>query len=208
MDLVIFTGTDAAGTSSTRSGPANSTRLAAEGRLVGRRRAGAVARPRRAVARAVGTVAVLTGSILVALIFYALTCSERADGFIPEGSSLAFVKLPKTAQNPLSSIGVFLTTVSAVLFVLLFFVDLFGLHTNPYLGMVAFLVLPALFILGLVLIPLGMLRERRRLARGLEPSQWTWGRIDLNDPAHRRQPSAIVGRADGRQRRDRRPGHA
>ena len=82
---------------------------------------------------------------------------------------MALVRLPKTAQNPLTSTGIFLTTVSALLFVLLFFVDLFGLHTNPYLGMVAFLVLPAFFLLGLVLIPVGMVRERQRLARGLGP---------------------------------------
>jgi hypothetical protein len=105
---------------------------------------------------------------------------------------VSFFKLPKTAQNPVSSIGVFLTTVSALLFLLLFFVDLFDLHTNPYLGMVAFLVLPAFFVLGLLLIPLGMMRERRRLARGLAPSQWAWGRIDLNERSHRRTVG-IVG---------------
>jgi hypothetical protein len=104
---------------------------------------------------------------------------------------VALVKLPKSAQNPLTSVGIFLTTVSALLFVLLFFVDFFGLHTNPYLGMVAFLALPALFLVGLALIPVGMVRERRRLARGLGPSQWIGGRIDLNEPHHRRLVGAV-----------------
>jgi hypothetical protein len=100
--------------------------------------------------------------------------------------------LPRTAQNPLTSIGIFVTTVSAVLFVLLFFIDLFGLHTNPYLGMVAFLALPAVFVLGLLLIPIGMARERNRLARGLGPSTWKWARIDLNEPMHRKL-AGVVG---------------
>ena len=68
--------------------------------------------------------------------------------------------------------GVVLTTVSAVLFLVVFVADLFGLHTNPYLGVVFFLLLPGVFLLGLALILLG---------------GWprTWPRIDLNDPAQR-----------------------
>ena len=57
-------------------------------------------------------------------------------------------------------IGAVLTTFSAVLFLAVFFADLFGLHTNPYLGVVFFLVLPAVFLLGLALIPIGGWRGR------------------------------------------------
>ena len=53
-------------------------------------------------------------------------------------------------------IGAALVTLSAVLFLFVFLLDLFGLHTNPYLGIVFFLVMPALFVLGLLMIPLGM----------------------------------------------------
>ena len=68
--------------------------------------------------------------------------------------------------------GAVLTTVSAVLFLVVFLADLFGLHTNPYLGVIFFLVLPAGFVIGLVLFGLG---------------HWptTWPRLDLNDPAQR-----------------------
>ena len=69
-------------------------------------------------------------------------------------------------------IGAVLTTVSAVLFLAVFLADLFGLHTNPYLGVVFFLVLPAAFVIGLVLFAIGT---------------WptSWPRIDLNDPTQR-----------------------
>jgi len=79
-----------------------------------------------------------------------------------------------------------LTTVSAVVFLIVFLADLFGLHTNPYLGILFFLVLPGVFVVGLVVIPLGAWLERRRRARGRTPSQLHWPRIDLNDPIHRR----------------------
>ena len=57
-----------------------------------------------------------------------------------------------------------IVTLSAVLFLFVFLLDLFGLHTNPYLGIVFFLILPAFFVLGLLLIPLGVVLERRRAA--------------------------------------------
>jgi len=88
-------------------------------------------------------------------------------------------------RSPLSIAGMVLTTISAVLFLVVFLADLFGLHTNPYIGIVFFLILPALFVIGLVLIPLGAWVERRRRASGKAPSAIAWPRLDLNDPAQR-----------------------
>jgi hypothetical protein len=79
-----------------------------------------------------------------------------------------------------------LTTISASVFLIVFLADLFGLHTNPYLGILFFLVLPGVFLFGLALIPLGAWLERRRRARGRPASQIHWPRVDLNDPVHRR----------------------
>jgi len=89
-------------------------------------------------------------------------------------------------RSPISVAGMVLTTISAVLFLVVFLADLFGLHTNPYIGIVFFLVLPGAFIVGLVLIPLGAWIEKRRRAAGKAPSAASWPRIDLNNPSHRR----------------------
>ncbi len=78
-----------------------------------------------------------------------------------------------------------LTTISAAVFLVVFLADLFGLHTNPYIGIVFFLLLPGLFVVGLALIPLGAWVERRRRAAGKPPASLQWPRIDLNDPAQR-----------------------
>ena len=51
-------------------------------------------------------------------------------------------------RSPLSVAGMVLTTISAVLFLVVFLADLFGLHTNPYIGILFFLVLPLLFVIG------------------------------------------------------------
>jgi nitrate/TMAO reductase-like tetraheme cytochrome c subunit len=89
-------------------------------------------------------------------------------------------------RSPISVIGMMLTTMSAVLFLVVFLADLFGLHSNPYIGIVFFLVLPGMFLLGLGLIPLGAWLERRRRRAGRPPSEVHWPRIDFNDPLARR----------------------
>ena len=94
--------------------------------------------------------------------------------------------LPRVTRNPITAVGVFLTTISAVLFLLFFAIDLFRVHTNPYLGIVFFVVLPGLFLFGLGLIPLGIVRERRRRLKGLPASQWRLPQIDLNNDYQRR----------------------
>ena len=48
-----------------------------------------------------------------------------------------------------------LTTASAVVFIALVIAMLAGMLANPYAGLVVFVALPALFVLGLLLIPLG-----------------------------------------------------
>ena len=83
------------------------------------------------------------------------------------------------------------TTISAVLFVVLFLADAFGLHTNPYIGILSFILLPACFVLGLLLIPFGAWVERRRRRAGKPPTSIEWPRIDLNDPAQRRTAIAV-----------------
>lgn len=93
-------------------------------------------------------------------------------------------------RNPISVAGAAIVTVSAVLFLAFFSLDLFGFHTNPYLGIVLFLIVPAFFVGGLLLIPLGVLLERRRRARGMAP--WQWPRIDLGNSAVRRTVFAVA----------------
>src|SRR6516165_1967013 len=58
----------------------------------------------------------------------------------------------------LTSIGVVLTTASAAVFLLLVFQQ----FENPYIGIIVFLVIPAIFLLGLILMPLGLMLASRR----------------------------------------------
>jgi hypothetical protein len=81
--------------------------------------------------------------------------------------------------------GVLVTTVSAVIFIALVVAILGGLFDHPYAGLVVFVLVPALFVLGLLLIPLGMWLEWRRLQRQPDAVR-DWPIIDLRSPATRR----------------------
>ena len=90
-------------------------------------------------------------------------------------------------NNPISLIGGALTTAAGMTLVAFWVVDVFGRggSTNPYLGILVDLLLPGLFVLGLLLIPLGMALHRRRVrAAGNLPDEYP--QIDLADPMFRR----------------------
>jgi len=90
--------------------------------------------------------------------------------------------------NPLSLIGAGLTTASAMLILTLYALDLLGHLGNPYVGILAFLILPAFFVLGLGLIPIGEAIARRRRRKALASGQPapTLPVIDLNQERMRR----------------------
>ena len=90
-------------------------------------------------------------------------------------------------NNPLSLLGGGLTSAAAFVLIGFWIVSIFG-HggsSNPYLGLIFELFLPGLFVLGLILIPIGIgLRRRKLLAAGQVPD--TYPQIDLRDVNFRR----------------------
>lgn len=87
-------------------------------------------------------------------------------------------------NNRISQLGVVLTTASAITLLTFYTTEFFGVRVGPYIGIVAFLILPAVFVFGLLLIPLGIWRKfhRERLG-GRLPAEYP--QIDLRDPGLR-----------------------
>lgn len=85
-------------------------------------------------------------------------------------------------RSRIAIVGVTLTTVGALVFLLLFALELFGYFENPYVGIVIFIMVPAIFVFGLLLIPLGLwLDRRRRIKAGVEaPLPATFSLADPN----------------------------
>src|SRR5271165_6358 len=65
-------------------------------------------------------------------------------------------------RNPISLIGLALAGVAFANVVLLVLIDLLANHPSPYIGILAYMVAPAILFVGLILVPIGMVIERRR----------------------------------------------
>lgn len=95
------------------------------------------------------------------------------------------MKLPPLVHNRLSYGGAALALLALAAIVFLFIVNTLAGGAAPYAGLVIFLLLPAVLLFGLLLIPLGMLLERRRFRRTGAYSIPRFPVIDLNDPRQR-----------------------
>ena len=88
------------------------------------------------------------------------------------------------SRSRISLLGAVVATAALVLFVTLFVMELMGFEGGPYLGILSYLVLPILVVLGVALIPFGIWRAKKRAARGeKEPPLPV---IDFNKPSTRK----------------------
>ena len=76
-----------------------------------------------------------------------------------------------------------IATAMAAVFLALAALHLAGLFTNPYIGLLVFVAVPVLFLVGLALIPLGAWRQKRRRSAGVAAGDWPV--IDLRQPRQR-----------------------
>ena len=94
------------------------------------------------------------------------------------------MKIPKSAYNWLSATGLILTVNCILLIVILFIISLSVGGSNTYLGIFIYILLPTIMVIGLILIPLGMLFNRRKASR-LPDTGLKWPVFDMNNKRHR-----------------------
>ena len=84
-------------------------------------------------------------------------------------------------NNPISLAGGAITTASGITMISYWILEMFRLSdNNPYLNIIFFLILPAFFIIGLTLIPIGVFLRRKKLqVAGAVPAEFP--RVDFND---------------------------
>src|SRR5436190_3205086 len=91
--------------------------------------------------------------------------------------------------HPLALVGALITTASAVVFIALVIAALLGLLENPYAGLVVFVLLPAVFVAGLLLVPAGMWLQRRKQEAGAAAD---WPVVDFRRASVRRTTLVLV----------------
>lgn len=95
-------------------------------------------------------------------------------------------RLPLAYYNWLSIIGAYISTVALLLILLFLAISFFfDFVTNPYLGIVQFLILPVILLFGLFLVPVGAYIRRRRIRKDIGHERRQWPRIDFNQKSHR-----------------------
>src|ERR1700722_14441781 len=86
-------------------------------------------------------------------------------------------------QNSITLTGAVITTSTALTTIAFWFYDVFMPGPpHPYIGLLVFLILPGIFVLGLLLIPLGIWLKRRSV-RGSGELPEVYTAIDLPVPA-------------------------
>ena len=73
--------------------------------------------------------------------------------------------LASITHNAISLIGTALAVASLVLIMSLFAMQQFGFEGGPYLGILTYLILPMIFAVGLILIPVGAVIYRRKMSK-------------------------------------------
>jgi len=91
-------------------------------------------------------------------------------------------------RRPLRLLGGFIVFISTGLLSFLVLLDMLAGLNNPYLGILAYMIMPGVLGFGLLLVPLDAWVQRRRIARG----QPVYPAIDLSNPVQRRIASFFM----------------
>ncbi len=94
-------------------------------------------------------------------------------------------RLPSTFYNSITLIGATIAAVAFGLIIFLVVLEATAKQHNPYMGIIAFVIMPVFLVLGLLVGAFGVLRQQRRRRLGL-PSTEKLPSIDFNNPAHLR----------------------
>jgi nitrate/TMAO reductase-like tetraheme cytochrome c subunit len=94
------------------------------------------------------------------------------------------MKISRNAYNWITITGVLLAVNSLIVIVLLFLFSMLSTESNPYMGLFTYIVSPAFLVLGLLLIPIGMLNKRKKM-KGQEYATQKWPILDMNNKINR-----------------------
>jgi len=95
------------------------------------------------------------------------------------------IKLPNSFYNWTSIIGATIALISLFLIFFLFIISSIFNQGSSYIGVVMYMALPTLLVIGLIMIPIGMLTKLRRLKKRKQEEERSWPYIDFNDYRHR-----------------------
>ena len=94
------------------------------------------------------------------------------------------MKLPRSFHNWTSLSGAIIALIALFMVGFLVVISAYG-EGSSYLGLVIYILLPSVMVIGLIMIPIGMMVHNRRLKRTGQVQEKKWPYIDLNYHRHR-----------------------
>jgi len=101
------------------------------------------------------------------------------------GGKFMIFKLPASAYNYISFSGAVIALISLFMIVFLFVISTVFGAGGSYLGLIVYILLPGIMMVGLLMIPLGMMRALRKQRKTGEITTLNWPVINLNEERHR-----------------------
>jgi hypothetical protein len=95
------------------------------------------------------------------------------------------MKLPQSVYNWTSIIGSLLALINLGLIIFTFTISTFFNLGSSYVGLFTYIIFPMIMVFGLLLIPVGIYFERKKLKRIESKQEFQWPRIDLNNVKYR-----------------------
>jgi len=100
------------------------------------------------------------------------------------------MKLPQSFYNYTSFVGSIIAIVSLFMLVFLFVISFFFAEGKSYLGLFMWIVLPGFLVIGLMIIPIGMVIKHKKNKRLKIIPEKAWPKVDLND--HRTRNAVMI----------------
>ena len=104
----------------------------------------------------------------------------------PQEESSERIHPPSLMRNYISFVGTAIVVASLACVTLLFLMEIASHGDNPYIGILTYIIFPAILIFGLFIVGLGMFIERRRRRKVTPEHVLAYPKLDLNDPRTRR----------------------
>lgn len=95
-------------------------------------------------------------------------------------------RIPGLLQNFVSLVGMAIVAASLVSVTLLFLIEITAESENPYIGILTYIIFPAILFFGLCVMTLGAILERRRRRLSAPDAIAAYPKLDLNDTRTRR----------------------
>jgi len=96
------------------------------------------------------------------------------------------MKLKSLTRNWITIIGVLIASINLVMIVVLFLISTIFNKNETNLGLFIYIILPGFLLLGLIMIPLGMIISRKKIISSSKGNEKLLPAIDLNNPKHRK----------------------